>query len=621
MTVRRCWTAVGAAWALSVCGLLTCSDATRPSQDAGVDGSVDASSVDGVTDKTRDGGRDVTHLETLSDARRDAPRDATVDELRDAPLDATFDRLHDAPGDGLHDAPGDTSVDAGLPSLVALSVSEPWSRDSSPPSALVPPFSPNVHDYYVRCTAGTNKLTVSMTASDGATSLLVQPPGDASAPQQTLSVSVSESKALIAAATDGTAINEYWVRCLPHDFPLLRWTPHVDAGTRSPGYYLLGTAEPTSGCYSIVLDGNGVPVWYLPSVMASDGWCVFNVDNIVRGAITFDSVSDVHAEFQVHQLAPLITTAVAPIGNKVNLHELRALANGDYLVISSPQETVDLTGMQLPLADGGVETLTGPQTILGCNVVEFTSNDTVVWTWTGTDHLDAAKESVAPVVTSDGSILLIDPFHCDSVDVDPANGNLLVSARQMNSVFYVDRATGKVLWKMGGTVFNRDGAAYVSVADPFIMQHDARLQPDWSAGCKGSSGHVSLFDDETGGTRPARGVVYDIVVGANDAGTPAEGGCGDAGPAYGGSTGTATVSWQYQAMVGSPCMGSLRISPDGARVIGWGFIPGAGFTEVDSSGNDVLDFAFSDGNTSYRVIKVPLSAFDLDVLRATAGIP
>jgi hypothetical protein len=407
---------------------------------------------------------------------------------------------------------------------------------------------------------------------------------------------------------------------LPHDFPQLQWTPHASAGTPPPGYYLVGTSVPTtSGCYAMVLDDHGVPVWYVRST-PSLGWCVFDVDSVVSGAISFDSVSDFPAEFEIHQLSPLGTTMVAPKGMNIDLHELRLLANGDYLAISSPlQSGVDLTGMQVPLPDGGVETLSGPQTIMACNLVEFQPDGAVVWTWTVTDHFDAIADSVAPTLTPYGSKLVLDPFHCNSIDVDPTSGNLLISAREMNSIFTIEKSTGRVLWKMGGAVASKDGATYVAVADPFALQHDARFQPDWSSTCNGGSGHISLYDDESNTPRPARAVVYDVVVGGGDAGTNGE--CGDAGTPDGEPATTATVAWQYQGTTSSVAMGSFRITPDGSRVIGWGLIPGAGFTEVDANGNDLLDFGFSDGNTTYRAIKVPPGAFDLGLLRSTAGIP
>jgi hypothetical protein len=39
---------------------------------------------------------------------------------------------------------------------------------------------------------------------------------------------------------------------------------------------------------------------------------------------------------------------------------------------------------------------------------------------------------------------VLDAFHCNSIHVDPANWNLLVSVRQMDSIFYVERSNGKV---------------------------------------------------------------------------------------------------------------------------------------------------------------------------------
>ena len=43
------------------------------------------------------------------------------------------------------------------------------------------------------------------------------------------------------------------------------------------------------------------------------------------------------------------------------------------------------------------------------------------------------------------------------------------------------------------------------------------------------------------------------------------------------------------------------------------------FTEVDVDGHKLLELTFPDGGVSYRAIKLPLSAFDLGVLRSTAG--
>ena len=139
-----------------------------------------------------------------------------------APDASQGDAADSAPGadssaiDAGFDVGADVSVDAGLdasveapgpgaPSLVALAVSASPEDGAASSGVLSPAFSANVHDYTVRCAAGINVLTVSMTASNGSTSLLVQPTPSPSLPQQTLSVSVAENQAVVAAATNGAA--------------------------------------------------------------------------------------------------------------------------------------------------------------------------------------------------------------------------------------------------------------------------------------------------------------------------------------------------------------------------------------------------------------------------------
>ncbi|HEY3816147.1 MAG TPA: aryl-sulfate sulfotransferase [Polyangiaceae bacterium] len=525
------------------------------------------------------------------------------------------------------EAASDSAADSlAAPLLVQLSVSA--GPDGAPGLALVPPFLPSIHDYYVRCAAGTNDLTVTLTASDGAEGALTQPIASPSSASQTLSVSVTENQAIVAVATESGATSDYWVRCLPHDFPKLTMTTHADAGAAPAGYYLVGNLmATTSAGYAMAIDGNGVPVWYeaLPA-----GLGVLDVDNLVSGSISFVPYSATAIEdFEIHQLSPASTVTVAPTGYATDTHELRILPNGHYLVLSYPfTYGVDLTGLSIaPTVDGGATQTLGPNsTIQDCAVVEFDSSGTVVTAWLASDHFDPASDSTLPLTGfGAGSTLpdggtVYDVFHCNAIDVDPANGNLLVSAREMDSIFYIEWSTGKVLWKMGGATASKDGASYVAVADPFFRQHDARLQPGWSSDCNGGSGQISLFDDESSKPGPARGVVYDVVVGGADAGAA---GCDGGASLDAGAPGQATVAWQYKGILSSSATGSFRISADGSRVIGWGLGGAAGraFTEVDVNGNDLLDFGFTDGNSTYRAIKVPTSVFDLSLLRSTAGTP
>ena len=169
-----------------------------------------------------------------------------------------------------------------------------------------------------------------------------------------------------------------------------------------------------------------------------------------------------------------------------------------------------------------------------------------------------------------------------------------VSFRFANAVFYVDKTTGKVLWKLGGSPVNKDGATPIQVVnDPegtFSLQHDARFLPN---------GDVTLFDDHGGSPGVARGVEYALDM----------------------TTDTATVVWQFLGTVQSQYEGSFRRDPDGDSVIGWGGdAPSLRIlTEVDPNGNDVFDISFTTPTSPYRGTKVPLTTLDINLLRLTAA--
>jgi hypothetical protein len=457
------------------------------------------------------------------------------------------------------------------------------------PLTLVPAFSPDIHDYYVRCTAGSNPLTVTVTAAEGETAARLQPTASAAAATQSTDVVVTEDQAIVATATQGTATTEYWVRCLPHTFPQLAMTPHTSAGAVTPGYYLIGAIFSATGeaGYAMVLDTNGTPVWYGLTVNGASAQDVEvlstnTISYAPLGGYTFGTSM---GQFELHALDPLGASFVQPAGVPLDTHELRLLANGDYLLFASPVTTgVDLTGLG---------TYGAGENILNGVIQEVTPAGQVVWQWTATDHFDPVKDTTwvqtASATNLAGqTVTVVDPFHLNSIDLDP-NGNLLVSSRHMDSIFLVSKTTGQVLGKMGGSSYTKEGAPFIQVTGDamggFHRQHDARFQPD---------GTISIFDDETELAGPARAIVlsYDL------------------------TTSAAQVIWQYQGAASVDAMGSFTILPDGSRVIGWGTQAGnPTFSEVTTNGADMLDFTFSDGDESYRARKVATSALDLETLR------
>ena len=235
----------------------------------------------------------------------------------------------------------------------------------------------------------------------------------------------------------------------------------------------------------------------------------------------------------------------------------------------------------------------------------------MIWKWRASNYVSPSETNGLRGEVIDQGQVVIDVFHCNSIDIDPANpDNILVSMRH-SGVFQINKTTSVPDWKLGGTAAATKSAEpnLTIVGDPegFIRgQHDARYQPD---------GQISIFDDHTKALGAARGVQYAI----------------DA------SAGTATLSWEYVAPQGanSNSMGSTRrydgntqpydevgtnyLGPQNT-VIGWGHgSPWAGFTEVDNLGNRILEVQFPKNVVGNRTQKVPPSALDLNELRSSSG--
>ncbi|HEX7667519.1 MAG TPA: aryl-sulfate sulfotransferase, partial [Polyangiaceae bacterium] len=383
--------------------------------------------------------------------------------------------------------------------------------------------------------------------------------------------------------------DRYWVRCLPADFPGITVKTNPAVGAPTPGWYLVGNGKvaATSGGYAMVLDVHGTPVWY------ERAGVVLGVDSFAKNTLSFmpNATSpfgtSTAAAYEVHDLVAGTVTKLTAVGQATDGHELRMLPNGNHLVLAYPLTTgVDLTGLSIFGANS---------TMADCEIQEVDPSNALVWSWRASDHVDPMTESKEPTSYAVGAQTVVDVFHCNAIDVD-SGGNLLLSMRHTNSVFYIDRSTGKILWKLGGTATNKDGATPIVVQnDPegtFSMQHDARFL---------ANGHVSLFDDHGAGFlgEVARGVEYSIDH----------------------TTDTATVAWQFLGSATSTFMGSTRRGDDGDTVIGWGglTVGTTMLTEVNSTGAAVLDMSFGSGDASYRAVKVPLTQLDHDVLRRAAA--
>jgi hypothetical protein len=153
-----------------------------------------------------------------------------------------------------------------------------------------------------------------------------------------------------------------------------------------------------------------------------------------------------------------------------DLHEFRITPEGTALLTLyhiTEYEPCDKSGST---SAGNVTSLF----IWDCLFQEITiETRQVMFQWRASDHVPIA-DSYREVVGG----LREDPFdyfHINSVEKDH-HGNYLISARYMQSIYYIDGETGSVIWTLGGKQNDFQDLSEGSAID-FAWQHDARLHP------------------------------------------------------------------------------------------------------------------------------------------------
>ena len=434
--------------------------------------------------------------------------------------------------------------------------------------AIYPDYSPAIHDYVVRCDPS-DPVRISAWPGVGTTPLI-----DGKA-RRTASLKLATDEAVTIADRAGRLTQAYHIRCLPSDFP--DWTV---TGVGATDDWTIATPSLSLGMatshYVAIFDPNGVPVWwYRTSRVPIDA-------TLLPGpTIAFASFPAASQNYEIHRLDGTLAGLIVSPDGHIDDHELQRTANGDYVyLVYDPKQHVDLTPYGGP-ADG---------TVLEGKIEEVTPKGKLVWSWSTDGHV-ALSESTrwlstiigTPVVLTDGESTY-DFFHANAVSLD--KDVVLLSLRQTDGIYAIDKATGQILWKLGGTptpeslnvVGDPDGAA------PLGGQHDVRVLPD---------GTITVFDDGTFLGRAPRAVRYRIDTAAH----------------------TATMVQQITdpAVGTSLCCGSARMLANGDWVVSWGGDDVVG--EYDPDGTQLFQLAF-DGLFSYRAVPVEESLLSATELRA-----
>jgi hypothetical protein len=245
-------------------------------------------------------------------------------------------------------------------------------------------------------------------------------------------------------------------------------------------------------------------------------------------------------------------------GFATDAHEFQITPQGTALIDATTIDKKDLTPFGGP-ADSYVQD----------NLVQELDIKTgqVLWEWHAYGHVPLRASYLKPVGKHP-----YDYFHLNSVQELP-DGNFLVSARHTWAIYEISRATGKIIWTLGG----KDSSFKFGPGAKFSWQHDARLT--------GST--LSLFDDASDGPEHEERQSSAKVLGLN----------------FQAMTATLLRRYTHSPPLLAVSQGNTQLLPNGNLFIDWGADPD--FSEYTASGRQIFNASFVLGVNTYRAYRFP----------------
>jgi hypothetical protein len=376
----------------------------------------------------------------------------------------------------------------------------------------------------------------------------------------------------------------YRFRCLPTDFPDIVVTGagpfSTNSITISPSIASV-TPNGKSLNYFSVLDKWGTPVfWYKTQ---SNAPIFFDV--LFNKYLAWTESPGKNWPYSLDGKLTLTDFNLRPVLSVANIdqHEIRTTSRGTVLLIRYiPRDCIAGVGTECEdLTElGGSK----KSTILDGVVDEYDLSGKKIWSWTTKNNLkpsETPKKYFGP--STPASDAYYDLFHINSVDAD--DKNVFISARNTDSLYAINRVSGRVDWKLGGS--KTLDSIETSSDFNFSAQHDFRILPD---------GTFTVFDNRTGTEGPVRGLKFRVD-----------------GPKM------SVIETISDSRFGNaPCCGSFREIRSGRYLASWG--NRSVITEINSDGKPLKTLTFLGGISSYRAIPSTLNSKALEALKSSMDI-
>ena len=336
---------------------------------------------------------------------------------------------------------------------------------------------------------------------------------------------------------------------VPEDFPPVRVLRNTSQGEDPLFLDNFSWGPEETAHYMMILYRDGTPAFY----RKQDAWDFKRQPN---GLLTYyDQITE---EFYgLDSAYQVVDSFYCGNGLTTNEHEMQLLPDGRAYLMAYDAQMVAMD----TVVEGG-----NPNAMVwGLIIQEIDRDKNVTFEWRSWDHFritDATQENLTAAE--------VDVVHGNSIYVD-TDSNIIISSRSMDEVTKISRATGEIIWRMGGK--NNE----FTLHDPvgwFDHQHAAYRLPN---------GNLILFDNGT-----YRGYSRAVEYAVDE------------------STKVVTKVWEYNAgyNVLGWAMGNAQRLPNGNTLIGWGSANPIA-AEVKPNGTVVHEMDMREFEYTYRVFSFP----------------
>jgi len=239
-----------------------------------------------------------------------------------------------------------------------------------------------------------------------------------------------------------------------------------DPALAQPGYTLFTPMYGDGTVYLIDMAGEIVHRWKLPHRPGLYGYLLDN-GHLFYGGKVMEDLDRFEAWPRFKAGAALEVDwqgrTVWELRHPDHHHDARKLRNGNVLLLCLRP----LSDAIARRVQGGLSGTEANGVIYADYLLEMTAAGEIVWEWRSWEHLEPERYPITPQDHR------AEWTHGNTV-AETAEGNLLVSFRNISTVVMIERATGNIIWQIGGP--------------PLAQQHDPRPLPN---------GNILIFDNGT----------------------------------------------------------------------------------------------------------------------------